>query len=140
MDFSPSLPCEERTEVLDYFSASRDQRLQPGADFLHVRPRVEGGDAEIAFARRTEAGTGSDGLGDDDIGAAHADESTVFRKQARLNGAVRRAFDSILALAKSVPSPDLVPDDCEFRQSALRGRLKNQRFARFVRFVVPKSS
>ena len=25
------------------------QRLQPAANFLHIRPRVEGGDAEIAF-------------------------------------------------------------------------------------------
>ena len=30
---------------------SSHQRLQPAANFFHIRPRVEGGDAEITFAR-----------------------------------------------------------------------------------------
>ncbi len=33
----------------------RDKRLQPAADFLDVGARIERGDAEIAFTRRTKA-------------------------------------------------------------------------------------
>lgn len=45
------------------WSSSLHQRLQSTADFLNIRARVKGRDAEVAFAGGTEAGAG----GDDDL-------------------------------------------------------------------------
>ncbi len=42
------------------------QRFQSAANFLHVRTRVEGGNAEVTFTRRAEAGA----WGDDDLSFA----------------------------------------------------------------------
>ena len=68
------------------FDTSGYQRFQPAADFLHVRSRVEGGDAEVSLACGAKAGAG----GDDDLGLVAKSRTAPAAASTSANQATRQ--------------------------------------------------